>query len=336
LFGYTTDVIMSFFVTETTESKGWLTSSPVFLGEVDRKLVDHVARISGKCAEETAVPVHDDKTESGVVFEELVEGLGVEFVVAEVQGGIDRFEGFEIDVEFALFAFVCDDVSVDHVSWQVQLLCDLFGLADLPGGEVLDVPTEDDKPVGRYFIVEFEPLLGWGDCSQDGESVDAWLDVWRCAVFFGQKLLDTGDLVFGWDDEGDHACPVAPCHFKALDELLDLPDGDVLVCERFGVHDEQRNADAEKRKRNGKRKESEAWECLKCEAEVTLKGTGWRKKIMTRKEILFSNCKNSRDLLQQIFTQISKVAISSSKISGPHARRLRPELMEFSKSLIVL
>jgi len=33
----------------------------------------------------------------------------VEFIVAEVEGRVDGFEGFEIDVEFALFALVCDD-----------------------------------------------------------------------------------------------------------------------------------------------------------------------------------------------------------------------------------
>ena len=33
----------------------------------------------------------------------------MEFIVAEVEGRVDGFEGLEIDVEFALFALVCDD-----------------------------------------------------------------------------------------------------------------------------------------------------------------------------------------------------------------------------------
>jgi hypothetical protein len=93
----------------------------MLLGQVDGEFMDDFAGVSGEGAKETAVPVHDDKSESGVVFEEFVEGFGVEFIVAEVQGSVDRFEGFEINVEFALFAFVCDDVTAQKViiCWEV-------------------------------------------------------------------------------------------------------------------------------------------------------------------------------------------------------------------------
>ncbi len=33
----------------------------------------------------------------------------MELVVTEVEGGVDGFEGFKVDVDFTFFAFVCDD-----------------------------------------------------------------------------------------------------------------------------------------------------------------------------------------------------------------------------------
>jgi hypothetical protein len=102
---------VSFFVSETGETECGLSSSAVFFGEVDGEFVDHFTGVAGKSTEETAVAIHDDETETGVVFEESVECFGVEFVVAEIEGRVDGFEGFEINVEFSFFSFVCDDVS---------------------------------------------------------------------------------------------------------------------------------------------------------------------------------------------------------------------------------
>ena len=102
---------MSFFVSETGETERGLTPSTVFFGEVDGEFVDYFAGVAGQSAEQTTVAIHNDKAETGVVFEECVEGFGVELVVAEVQGCIDRFERFEINVEFSLFSFIRDNVS---------------------------------------------------------------------------------------------------------------------------------------------------------------------------------------------------------------------------------
>ena len=102
---------MSFFVSETGETECGLSSSTVFFGEVDGEFVDYFTGVAGESTKETAVTIHDDEAETGVVFEEGVECFGVEFVVAEVEGRIDGFEGFEINIEFSFFSFVCDDVS---------------------------------------------------------------------------------------------------------------------------------------------------------------------------------------------------------------------------------
>ena len=76
---------MSLFVAETGETERGLTSPTVLLGEVDGEFVDYLAGVAGESSKETAVAVHDDKTETGVVFEEFVECFGMEFVIAEVQ-----------------------------------------------------------------------------------------------------------------------------------------------------------------------------------------------------------------------------------------------------------
>jgi hypothetical protein len=51
--------------------------------------VDDFAGVSGEGTEESTVTVHDDETETGVRLKELGERLGVELVVAEIEGGVD-------------------------------------------------------------------------------------------------------------------------------------------------------------------------------------------------------------------------------------------------------
>lgn len=72
----------------------------------------------------------------------------MEFIIAEVEGGVDGFEGLKIDVYLALFAF---------------------------GGDYF--AAVDDKAVRGNFVVEFKALLGGCDGGEDGEAVDAGLDV---------------------------------------------------------------------------------------------------------------------------------------------------------------
>ena len=102
---------MTLFIPKTRESQGGLSSSPVFFGEIDGEFMDYFTGVACESAEETAVSVHDDEAEAGVVFEEFGEVFCVEFVVAEVEGCVYWFEGFKVDVEFALFSFVCDHVT---------------------------------------------------------------------------------------------------------------------------------------------------------------------------------------------------------------------------------
>ena len=44
----------------------------------------------------------------------------------------------------------------------------------------------------------------------------------RTNIFFSQHLCSPGDLIPWWNNEGNHACAIAPCLSKTLDELLNL------------------------------------------------------------------------------------------------------------------
>lgn len=90
------------------KTEGGLSTPSVLLGQIDGKLVQYLASAALHGPVEAAVTVHDDESECLVVHEEFVEVLGVEFVVAEVEGGVDGFEGFKVDVNLAFFAFVGD------------------------------------------------------------------------------------------------------------------------------------------------------------------------------------------------------------------------------------
>jgi len=86
------------------------------------------------CPVEGAVSVHYDEAEGLIVDEELVEVLGVELVVAEVEGGVDGLEGLKVNVHATLLSLVGHD-----------------GAA-----------VEDETVLGA-LVVQLETLLGGGD-----------------------------------------------------------------------------------------------------------------------------------------------------------------------------
>ena len=81
----------------------------------------------------------------------------MEFIVAEIEGGIDGFEWFKVDVDLSFFPLRSDDFS-----------------------------AVDDKAIGRDLIVELQALLGGGDGRQDRETIDPGLDVGSGSKFFRQ------------------------------------------------------------------------------------------------------------------------------------------------------
>lgn len=115
--------------------------------------MDNLSRVAGEGAKKRTVSVHDDEAKFLVRLEQLAQGLGVEFVVTEVQRGIDGLEGLEVDVDLALLAF---------------------------GGD--DFTAVDNEAIGRDFGVELQALLGGRDSRKDGQTVDAGFDVGGSAL----------------------------------------------------------------------------------------------------------------------------------------------------------
>ena len=77
----------------------------------------------------------------------------MELVVTQVQRGVDRLEGFEVNVDALLLAFVGNDRA-----------------------------AVDDQPVLGTLVVQLETLLRRGDGAQNRQTVHARLDVGRSAV----------------------------------------------------------------------------------------------------------------------------------------------------------
>lgn len=152
-------VVVALLFSETGETQRGLTTTTVLLGEIDGELVDNIPRVAAKRAEESAITVHDDEAELLIGLEQLGERLSVEFVVTEVQRGVDGLERLEVDVDLSLLPL---------------------------GGQ--DFTTVDDEPVRRYFVVELEALLGRCDGRQDRLSVNARFDVGRGTLWWRRRL----------------------------------------------------------------------------------------------------------------------------------------------------
>ena len=147
------DVVVTLLLTKTGKTKGRLSSTSVLLWKIDGELVHNVSGVSGKGTKKCSVTIHDNETELLVILEELSEGLGVELIVAKVEGGIDWPERLEVDVDLSLLAFGCQDFT-----------------------------TVDDKSIWWDLVVELQALLGRGNGGEDGLSVDAGLDVRRSSL----------------------------------------------------------------------------------------------------------------------------------------------------------
>ena len=102
----------------------------MLLGKIDRKFVQHFPSVAAKGAEKRAVTVHDNKSKLIVVLKELVERLGVKFVVAQVQARVDLFERLKVDIHFFLLSLLRQDRSAVH-----------------------------HEAVVRHAVVQFQPLL---------------------------------------------------------------------------------------------------------------------------------------------------------------------------------
>lgn len=134
VFGDLADVVVTFLLTQTSETQGRLTTTTVLLGKIDRELLADFTSVSRKSTEEGTVTVHDDETKGLVGLEQFTQSLGVELVVAKVQGGVDGLEGLKVNVDLSFLSFGSDDFT-----------------------------TVDNETVRGNLVVELETLLGRGN-----------------------------------------------------------------------------------------------------------------------------------------------------------------------------
>ena len=158
----------------------------------------------------------------------------MEFIVAKVEGGIDRLERFEVDIDLSFLALRSQNFT-----------------------------TVDHQAIRRDFVIELQSLLRRGDGRQDGLTIDARFDVGRSSlrkdqqglarekrtehtyssanIFAARETWSFGAAKFTsvdirhrlatslTDDQGDHGGSIPPSRFQALDQFLHLPDLDILL-----------------------------------------------------------------------------------------------------------
>lgn len=72
---------MPFLEAQPSETEGRLPTTPVFLGQLNRELVEHLAVVARHRAIERAITIHDKETVPVIAFKELCKILTMELVV---------------------------------------------------------------------------------------------------------------------------------------------------------------------------------------------------------------------------------------------------------------
>ena len=87
----------------------------MLLGKIDSEFVKDVACVALQRAIQGSITIHDNEAKCVVILEQFMQSFGVEFVVAQVQRRVNRFEGLEGYRELLLLALVGHDgAAVQH------------------------------------------------------------------------------------------------------------------------------------------------------------------------------------------------------------------------------
>ena len=171
------DVVVTLLQTQTGETQSGLTSTTVLLGQIDKEAVEHIAGASTDRSVQTTTTVHDDESKGGVVLQKLLESLGVELVVAQVERGVDRAEGLE---------------GVGHL---------LFLSLLVQAGSAVHHKTvgrNTGEPSNEQFHADFlqlQLLLSGGNSTQHGQTVHTGLNVRSSSILTSQHVGGVGNLV---------------------------------------------------------------------------------------------------------------------------------------------
>lgn len=127
--------------------------SYVFLGQINLETLENFTRVATESAEKGTISVHDNETELLIGLKELAQSLGVELVVAKIERGVDRLEGFKVNINLALLSFRRDDFT-----------------------------AVDNQSIRRNLVVQLQTLLRGCNGRQDGKTIHSRLDVGRGAL----------------------------------------------------------------------------------------------------------------------------------------------------------
>jgi hypothetical protein len=78
----------------------------MFLGKIHGELVEDFTIASLYSSVQGTVTVHDDETKGFIVHEKFVQVFRVKFVVAEVERGVDGFEGFKVNIDLFFLSLI--------------------------------------------------------------------------------------------------------------------------------------------------------------------------------------------------------------------------------------
>lgn len=214
----------------------------MFLGQVDGETLQDFTGIATESAEERAVTIHDNETELLVRLQQLTQGFGVEFVVAKVKRSVYGLERLKVNVNLPLLSFRGDDfTTVDDQSIRGNFVVQFETL--LSGGN----GRQNGKSVHARLDVGGSTL--WLTVSRQSETkkkgerrtVRILQPTSLPLAKFDPSALHEKKVIGGTgftgqsgargrtDDERNHGSSISAGGFQALDELLHLPNLDVLL-----------------------------------------------------------------------------------------------------------
>lgn len=85
MFSYLPDIVVPLLVSKTRETQSRLSTTTMFLRQIDGEFVDDFAGIAGQSTKECAVTIHHNKAKARVGFQKLRQGFSVKFIVAEIK-----------------------------------------------------------------------------------------------------------------------------------------------------------------------------------------------------------------------------------------------------------
>jgi len=106
---------MSLFFSQSGESIGRLTTSTVLLWKFNTQFMEDVSNVTLESSEKGAITINDDEPKFLVIFEQVVETLGMELVLALVHFGLNWSKRLDIQSDlFLSFVVVHQNLAAEN------------------------------------------------------------------------------------------------------------------------------------------------------------------------------------------------------------------------------